>query len=126
ALSQASLPRHLDRRVLKMGDLVYEQSDLVILDEVETIVDWYDRTFARREELTNGKTGLLDRLESQITQYWMTNRVLPPDERCWIIPARETVKVLSSVLTAIADPQQERTVKNWVKRGYFSPNQLAF
>lgn len=126
ALSQAGLPLHLDRRIAKMGDLVYEQSDLVILDEVETIVDWYDRTFARKEELTNGRNGLLDRLDRQIAEYWNGNRVLPPDERRWIIPVRESLKALSGVLTTIVDPEQERAVKTWVKRGYFSPNQLAY
>lgn len=126
ALSQAALPRHLDRRIIKMGDLVYEQSDLVILDEVETIVDWYDRTFARREALTNGRNGLLDRLDPQITEYWNGNRVLPADERRWIIPARESIKVLSSVLTEIANDRHKRTVHKWVERGSFSPNQLAY
>lgn len=126
ALSQAALPLHLDRRVLKVGDLVYEQSDLVILDEVETIVEWYDRTFAQKEALTNGKNGLLDRLDQQIAAYWNGRRVLPPDERRWIIPVRESLKALSGVLTAIADKEQEHVVKQWVKRGYFSPNQLAY
>ncbi len=126
ALSQAALPLHLDQRIIKMGDLVYEQSDLVILDEVETIVDWYDRTFAVKEDLTNGKNGLLDKLDRQIAQYWNGNRVLPPDERRWIIPARDSLKALSGILTAVIDPDQERAVKIWVKRGYFSPNQLAF
>lgn len=126
ALSQAALPLHLDARIVKLGDLVYEQSDLVILDEVETIVDWFDRTFAVREELTNGKNGLLDQLDTQITQYWNSNRVLPPNHRRWIIPAREAIKVLSGILTTIADPNQERVVKNWVRRGSFAPNQLAY
>ncbi|MCC6613398.1 MAG: hypothetical protein IT320_07965 [Anaerolineae bacterium] len=126
ALSQASLPLHLDSRVMTMGDLVYEQSDLVILDEVETIVDWFDRAFALKEEITNGRDGLLDRLDTQITRYFNENRVLPADYRRWVITARESLKALSGVLTAIADHNQTRTVRNWVKRGYFSPNQLAY
>lgn len=126
ALAQATLPLSLDRRILKLGDLVYEQSDLVILDEVETIVDWFDRTYARREVLTSSGSGLLDRLDRQISEYWNNNRVLPSHERRWIIPAREAIKVLSSVLTAIDDPNRKRTVKTWVRKGYFSPNQLAY
>jgi len=126
ALAQATMPLHLDERIITLGDLVYEQSDLVILDEVETIVDWYDRTFARREELTNGQNGLLDRLDTQISAYWNTNRVLPPTERRWLITARESLKALSGVLTALATPEQDRIAKNWVKRGYFAPNQLAY
>jgi hypothetical protein len=126
ALSQASLPLHLDTRHFKIGDLVYEQSDLVIFDEVETIVDWFDKAFAQKEELTNGRDGLLDRLDSQITRYFNENRVLPSDYRRWVITARETLKALSGVLTAIADRDQGRSIREWVKRGYFSPNQLAY
>lgn len=126
ALAQAKIPLHLDDRIHTFGDLVYEQSDLVILDEVETIVDWYDRTFARHEELTNGKNGLLDRLDTQISAYLMTNRVQPSFEHRWLMTVREAVKALNGVLTALANPRQERIAKNWVKRGYFAPNQLAY
>lgn len=126
AFTQAALPLHLDTRIAKMGDLIYEQSDLVIFDEVDTIVDWLDKTFARREALTSGGNGLLDELDPQVADYWNTNRVLPPDHRRWVIAARESLKALTGVLTAIADHDQERVVKKWVKRGQFSPNSLAY
>lgn len=126
ALSQASLPLYFDNRVFTMGDLIYEQCDLVILDEVETIVDWYDRTFAKKEDLTNGKNGLLDRLDTQISQYWNANRVLPANERRWIVTARDSLKALSSILTSLADPKQKRVAKEWVKKHHFAPHQLAF
>jgi hypothetical protein len=126
ALAQATLPLHLDARIGKMGDLIYEQSDLVILDEVETIMDWVDRIFAERIELTNGQDGLLDRLDPQISQYWTINRVLPQDSRRWLMAAREAPKALSGVLTAVANPNQDRMVKKWIGHHYFAPNQLAY
>ncbi|MDX1993581.1 MAG: hypothetical protein SF029_14430 [bacterium] len=126
ALAQAALPLHLDNRIIKIGDLVYEQCDLVILDEVETIMDWYDRMFSQEEALSNGVDGLLDRLDTQISAYWSANRVLPGAERLWVSTVRDAVKALSGVLTALANPKQERITKNWVKRGYFTPNQLAY
>jgi hypothetical protein len=126
ALSQASLPIHWDDRIAKIGELVYEQSDLVILDEVETIVDWFDKTYARTEPLTNGKNGLLDQLDLQIAQFWLTNRLLTADQRRWVLAARESLKTLTGVLSAIADPRQKREVRQWVSKGYFSPNQLAY
>lgn len=126
ALSQASLPLYWDDRIAKIGELVYEQSDLVILDEVETIVDWFDKTYARTEPLTNGKNGLLDKLDLQIAQFWLTNRLLTADQRRWILAVRESLKALTGVLSAIADPKQKREVKTWVSSGYFSPNQLAY
>lgn len=126
AFAQASLPLYLDARMMKMGDLIYEQSDLVILDEVETIMDWFDGIFAERIELTNGRDGHLDRLDPQISQFWIANRILPPDSRRWLMAAREAPKALSGVLTAIANPAQERVVKKWIEGRYFAPNQLAY
>lgn len=126
ALAQASLPLQLDARIVTAGDLVYEQSDLVIFDEVETIVEWFDRTFAKREDLTNGKNGLLDKLDTQIAEYWSSNRVLPPDHYRWVIAVRESLKALGGVLAAISNDEQTRSVRDWVRRGYFSPNQLAY
>lgn len=127
ALSQASLPLYWDSRIARIGELVYEQSDLVILDEVETIVDWFDKTYARTEPLTNGKNGLLDKLDPQIAQFWLPDRLLKnAAQRRWILAAREALKALTGVLSAIADPKQQREVKTWVRSGYFSPNQLAY
>ncbi|MBN8595236.1 MAG: hypothetical protein J0M33_26020 [Anaerolineae bacterium] len=126
ALSQASLPLYWDRRIVKIGELVYEQSDLVILDEVETIVDWFDKTYARTEALTNGKDGLLDKLDLQIAQFWLNNRRLTTDQRRWILAVRESLKALTGVLSAVDDPKQKREVRQWVSKGYFSPNQLAY
>ncbi|MDX2162940.1 MAG: hypothetical protein SF162_16610 [bacterium] len=126
ALSQANVPLYWDNRLIKVGELVYEQSDLVILDEVETIVDWFDKTYARTEPLTNGKNGLLDRLDPLIAQYWISNRTLSADQRRWILAVRESVKAETAVLSAIADPEQTHTVKRWVGNRYFNPNQLAY
>lgn len=126
ALSQASLPLYWDTRIAKIGELLYEQSDLVILDEVETIVDWFDKTYACTEPLTNGKDGLLDKLDLQIAQFWLNNRRLTTDQRRWILAVRESLKALTGVLSAVDDPKQKREVRQWVSKGYFSPNQLAY
>jgi hypothetical protein len=126
ALSQAALPLHLDSRIAKMGDLVYEQSDLVIFDEVETIVDWFDRTFAQTLDLTNGKNGLLDRLDTQNSLAWSANRVMPTNQRRWVMAMRDSLKALTGVLTAIANPDQERVVKKWIGYRHFAPNHLAY
>lgn len=126
ALAQARLPLHWDDRTAHLGELVYEQSDLVILDEVETIVDWFDKAYACTEALTNGSTGLLDQLDPQIAHFWLTNRLLTAQQRRWVLAVRESVKALTGVLSAIADPEQTREVKNWVSKGTFSANQLAY
>jgi hypothetical protein len=122
AFAQAALPKYLDARYGNMGELIYEQSDLVILDEAETIVEWFDKTYAQKEDLTNGKNGLLDSLDVQISPYLTEQRVQFPHHRHWLFTARDSLKPVSNVLSSV----REKLIQRWVKRNYFSPNQLAF
>lgn len=126
ALAQASLPLHLDPRMGKMGDLIYEQSDLVIFDEIETVIEWFDSTFAKTVHLTNGGDGLLDQLDTQQALAWSANRVIPSNERRWVMALRDSLKALTAILTAMHNPTQQRVVKDWVKDRPFAPNQLAY
>jgi hypothetical protein len=128
ALSQSAVPRHLERRRIKFGDLVYEQSDLVIFDEAETIVDWFDRTYAHDFQLTNGTNGLLDRLDSEVTEYLKQNRAAPPAFQKWLFAERAATKAISSILTILdpAQPQVMERLRAWVRSGQFTRNSLSY
>ncbi len=52
AMAMAGLPRHLELRPIKIGELVNEQSDFVVFDEIETIIKWFDDTYAEEVVLT--------------------------------------------------------------------------
>lgn len=126
ALSQAALPRHLDPRIGKLGDLVYEQSDLVIFDEVETVMEWFDHAFAQTVSLTNGENGLLDQLDPRVADYLRINRTPQTAPRRWMLALRDSVKTVTAVLSSINTQTQDNVLRRWVSRGYFTPNALAY
>ena len=62
ALGASSLPAQIELRKVHLTEIVYEQSDLVIFDEADTVQEWFDNLFAGEVVLTNerGDNGLLD------------------------------------------------------------------
>ncbi|HVB22967.1 MAG TPA: hypothetical protein VNG51_13580 [Ktedonobacteraceae bacterium] len=54
ALGKSSLPVQIEQRKVHLTEIVYEQSDLVIFDEADTIQQWFDNLFAEEVILTNG------------------------------------------------------------------------
>lgn len=46
ALGAASIPDHVDNRPIKLGEIIYEQSQVVIFDEVDVIQEWFDALYA--------------------------------------------------------------------------------
>ncbi len=128
ALAQSSIPHQLENRSIKLGDLVYEQSDLVIFDEAETIVDWFDRTYANNFDLTNGKDGLLDRLDSEVTTYIRTARSVPPDFQRWRFAVRAANGAATSILSTLnpAQGQALEYIRTWVANGRFTRNALSY
>jgi len=128
ALSQAALPRHLDNRSLKMSDVIYEQSDVVIIDEIETVVDWFDRTYADNLTLTDGGHGLIDHLDAQVTRYLIENRTPPPEYQEWVFAERAASRAITAILTVLntREGQGLERVRGWLNKGYFTRNRLSY
>lgn len=57
ALGNAKVPPQVDERSLRVWELVYEQSDLVIFDEVDAVQLWFDQLFSPEIILENGRGG---------------------------------------------------------------------
>jgi hypothetical protein len=128
ALSQSAVPRQLEARPIKIGDLVYEQSDLVIFDEAETIVDWFDRVYAQNLELTNGATGLLDRLDVEVTNYLRERRAPSIAFQRWVFAERAATKAVTGVLTCLDSTQGQglELIRKWVRHRGFTRNSLTY
>jgi hypothetical protein len=77
-LTSGSLPPQFERRPLKLGELVYEQSDLVIFDEADTIIKWLDDFYAQELKLTGGQRGLFDSIALPTERHAIQMRVMPP------------------------------------------------
>ncbi len=84
ALGKSSLPAQIERRKVHLTEIVYEQSDLVIFDEADTIQQWFDNLFAEEVILTNGSDGLLDIEDVETAQAWVPRRTQPTSTRRWV------------------------------------------
>lgn len=126
-MAMAGLPRHLELRPIKIGELVNEQSDFVVFDEVETVIKWFDDTYAEEVVLTDGgNNGVFDDIGVKTERFSITNRVMPPTTQRWTGAERDAQKAITATLTLLDKQVGHQFLRNWVKRGYFTPNSLLF
>jgi len=126
AIGAASLPPQLEKRSIKLGELVYEQSDLVIFDEVDTLIEWFDRLYAEEVLLAAGGEGILDDLDLRTTAYWTQNRIAPPPTSRWIGAQRHSLTAVSQLLSLLDETQGHEVLRQWVSRGYFTALNLFY
>jgi hypothetical protein len=126
AMAMAGLPRHLELRRIKLGELVYEQSDIVIFDEADTIIKWFDDIYAEAVTLTNGNDGVFDTINIKTEQYMIPNRVPPPLTQRWTGAERDAQKAITATLTLLDQHSGQKILRDWIRRGYFTPNSLCF
>lgn len=123
AMGMAGLPAQMEFRPVRMGDLIYEQSDLVVFDEVDTIIEWFDRLYAQETKLTGGGDGVIDKLDRQVAEYWSKNRVLPPQIRHWVEAQRNFLTPIGNVLSLL---NHHSKLQADVERGYFTSRSLFY
>lgn len=126
AMSMAGLPRHLELRPIKVGELVYEQSDIVVFDEVDTIIKWFDDVYAEEVILTNSKDGVFDDISVKTENHMVVDRTPSALMQRWTGAERDVQKVVTATLTLLDQQAGHEIIRDWVKRGYFTPNTLLF
>lgn len=118
------VPVQFDNRPVSMGEIIYEQSDLVIVDEADAVINWFDNQFAETLYLTGNDDSLLDKVALPSTGYAIRNRVMPPATARWIGGQQSAQQAVSAMLTLL-DPFQGRDcLRRWVANHYFTPLHL--
>jgi hypothetical protein len=125
-LTSGSLPPQLENRPLKLGELVYEQSDLVIFDEADTIIKWLDDHYAQELKLTGGRQGLLDTITLPTERHTIGARVMPPGTQRWVGAERAAQQVVSAVLTMLDPGRGPGFLQQWVANHQFTPLTLGY
>lgn len=126
ALGKSSLPAQIERRKVHLTEIVYEQSDLVIFDEADTIQQWFDNLFAEEVILTNGSDGLLDVEDVETAQALVPRRTQPAPTRRWVDAERHSLASISNILSNLTDIEQGILLRRWVGRNYFTALTLAY
>ncbi len=105
ALGKANVPSQIEPRKVHLTEIIYEQSDLVIFDEADTVQEWFDNLFAEEVVLTNGSNGLLDVEDVEAAQVWVPQRTLPAPTRRWMDAERHSLASISGILSNLTDRQ---------------------
>ncbi|MEL6903180.1 MAG: hypothetical protein AAFP07_19765, partial [Cyanobacteria bacterium J06606_4] len=119
-------PRHFDLRRIKMGELVYEHSSIVIFDEVDTIIKWFDDVYAEAVTLANGKDGVFDTINIKTERYTTFKRVRPPLTVKWTTAERHAQTIITATLISLNQGSARKLLRKWTQRGYFTPNTLFY
>ncbi|GAB4043010.1 pPIWI_RE_Z domain-containing protein [Spirosoma litoris] len=118
------VPVQFDNRPISLGEIIYEQSDLVIVDEADAVINWFDNQFAETLYLTGSDDSLLDKVAIPSIGYVIRNRVMPPATARWIGGQQSAQLAVSAMLTLL-DPFQGRDcLRRWVANHYFTPLHL--
>ncbi|MDJ1175362.1 hypothetical protein [Roseofilum capinflatum] len=124
AMAMGRMPRQLESRPIRVGELVYEQSDIVIFDEADTIVKWFDDVYAEEVLLTNGKDGVFDTVGLATERHMIQDRT--PNQQItqrWVGAQRAAQQAITVTLTLLSENE---ILRQWVKKSYFTPNALFY
>lgn len=124
AMSMASLPRHLELRPIKLGELINEQSNIVVKDEIDTIINWFDNVYASEVLLTGG--GIFDEIGVKTEQFARENRRQLPLMQRWMSAERHAQTIVTATLTLLDRSLGHQFLADWIERGYFTPNSLFY
>ncbi|NEP83978.1 MAG: hypothetical protein F6K39_41170, partial [Okeania sp. SIO3B3] len=126
ALGSSTLPAQIEPRMVKLGDVIYEQSDIVVFDEVDTIQEWFDGLLAQEVRLVDGGNGILDEVDEQTARHFRQNRIPSPPRERWIGAERQSVTTITHVLRQINRPPSQPILRKWLSRNYFTALSLFY
>jgi hypothetical protein len=104
AMSAGGMPYHYELRPIKIGELVYEQSDIVVFDEADTIIEWFDKVYAEQLTLTDSsRNGVFDELGVKTERSNRTDSVRSPLKSRWRSAERNAQTAVEATLTNLSN-----------------------
>lgn len=126
-MSGGGMPYHYELRPIKMGELIYEQSDIVVFDEADTIIEWFDKVYAEQLTLTDrSRNGVFDELGVKTEQSKRTELLRSPLKSRWSNVQRNAQTAINTTLTLLSDELGHKILQEWVQQGYFTPHVLFY
>jgi pPIWI RE three-gene island domain Z len=127
AMSIGGMPYHYELRPIKIGELVYEQSDIVVFDEADTIIEWFDKVYAEQLTLTDrSRNGVFDKIGVKTEQSSRTDSVRSPLKSRWRNVQRNAQTTIEATLTNLSNELGHKILQEWAQQGYFTPHVLFY
>lgn len=125
-MALGSLPRHTENRPIHFGELVYEHSSLVIFDEADTVLNWFDDVYAEEINLTGNEKGVFDSLGVQTEAFSRRERVPFAGTQRWVGAERGSQTAISALLALLDRQEGQKFLQDWVAHSSFTPNMLFY
>jgi hypothetical protein len=124
AMTYGSLPRQVEPRPVRIGEIVYEQCDAVLFDEADALMGVFDEVFAEVAQLTNGRDGIYDRVGVQTETFAVRRRGDAGAHRMrWSAAQRNGQTATMNLLSLLSDPETA-FLRRWLERTQFTPHSL--
>ncbi len=122
AMGEARIPPQAEPRNIRLAELIYEHSDLVVFDEVDMVQVWFDNVYAPQLMLmdTQGR-GMLDMLDTRTAEGWSQHRYQADRHNRWLQAQRNSVFCGSLLMTRLS---KSTALAKWVEDNYFTAFKL--
>jgi hypothetical protein len=126
-MAYGGMPHHYELRPIKIGELVYEQSDIVVFDEADAIIESLDEVYAEQVTLTDrSRKGVFDLTGVKTEQSNRNEALRSPPKARWKAAQRDSQKVIEATLTLLSEDLGQKILQDWVQQGYFTPHVLFY
>lgn len=117
----ATIPFQRDSRRPKLSLLVYEQSDLVIFDEADVVLGWFDDQYANQLQLWGTSSAIFNRVDPITSQMVAgLERELTRGEDRWTTAQRRTTDAILNILRQLSSEGDYETLRLWTEPGSFT------
>lgn len=126
-MAYGGMPTHYELRPIKVGELIYEQSDIVVFDEADTIIESLDKVYAEQLTLTDrSRNGVFDITGVKTEQSSRIEALRSPLKARWSGVQRDSQKAIEATLTLLSEDLGREVLQDWVQQGYFTPHVLFY
>ena len=126
-MAYGGMPNHYELRPIKVGELVYEQSDIVVFDEADTIIESFDKVYAEQLTMTDrGRNGVFDNIGVRTEESRRINLLRSPLKSRWSAVQRNAQTAINITLTLLSNDLGRDVLQEWVQQGYFTPHVLFY
>ncbi|BAZ46763.1 hypothetical protein NIES4102_38030 [Chondrocystis sp. NIES-4102] len=126
-MAQAGMPTHYELRPFKMGELIYLQSDIVVFDEADTIIEWFNKVYAKQITLTDrARNGVFDDTGVKTEQSDRQELRRSPLKARWSAVQRDSQTIIQITLKLLEENVKGEVLANCVQQGYFTPHVLFY
>ena len=126
-MAYGGMPTHYELRPIRTGELVYEQSDIVVFDEADTIIESLDKVYAEQLTLTDrSRNGVFDSIGVRTEESSRINLLRSPLKSRWSGVQRDAQTAINITLTLLSNDLGKDVLQEWVQQGYFTPHVLFY